>query len=97
MPGARAPNTVATMPTTIPSGIPLRELLEHRRLSHRDRRLAHVIGILRTRADSHEPAPSSLLQAIADFSRERSTVSRRLREIESGVDEASAPDVLEHA
>lgn len=74
---------------TIPSAAPLSELLEHRRLSHRNRRLAHVIGVLRMRADTHEQPPRSLLHAIADFSRERSTVSRRLREIEgdAGLDD----------
>lgn len=78
--------------STIPSAVPLRELLEHRRLAHRDRRLAHVIGVLRTRADSHEQPSHSLLHAIADFSRERSTVSRRLRELEgdAGLDDQMA-------
>lgn len=84
------------MPSTIPSDVPLRELLEHRRLSHRDRRLEHVIGVLRTRADSYEPVPRSLLQAIADFSRERSTVGRRLRELESSP-ATTAADVQEAA
>lgn len=69
------------MPTTLPSDVPLRDLLEQRRLTHRDRRLAHVLGVLRSRADAAPPASPSLLQAIADFSRERSTVARRLREL----------------
>ena len=70
------------MPATLPSDVPLRELLEHRRLAHRDRRLGRVIDVLRTRADAADPAPRSLLMAITDFSRERSSVERRLREIE---------------
>lgn len=69
------------MPTTMPSDAPLGAVLEQRRLVHRDQRLAHVIGLLRSRADAHDMPPRSLLQAIADFSREHSTVRRRLAEL----------------
>ena len=75
------------MPTPIPSDAPLRDLLEHSRLTHRDRRLDHVLGALRSRADAYDRTPHSLLHAIAEFSRERASVTRRLREIESRVGE----------
>lgn len=80
MPGRSCADTVARMPRTNPSDMSLREMLEQRRLAHRDRRLEHVISALRARADA-QPASGSLLQAIAEFSREHSTVRRRLREI----------------
>ena len=63
--------------------IPLQVMLEQRRLTHRDRRLAHVIGVLRSRADAHELPPRGLMLAITDFSREHSTVRRRLSELEA--------------
>ena len=71
------------MPATIPSDASLKTMLEQGRLTHRDRRLAHVIGVLRSRADRLERPPHSLLQAITDFSLEHSTVRRRLSEIEA--------------
>lgn len=70
------------MPTTIPSAVPLREMLEHRRLSLRDRRLTHVINTLRIRADGYESPPRRLLDAIAGFSSEHAALRRRLGEIE---------------
>lgn len=76
------------MTTTLPSDVPLRAMLEMRRLTHRDRRLEHVIGALRSRADLHEPPPQSLLHAISEFSRERATVRRRLHDLER---EGAAP------
>ena len=84
--------TFAAMATTTPSELPLRELLEHRRLAHRDRHLKHVIGVLRSRADFHDPVPRSLLRAIADFSHEHSSVGRRLREIEDAAATLPAED-----
>ena len=77
------------MPTILPSDVPLRAMLEQRRLTHRDRRLEHVIGVLRSRADLREPPPGLLLQAISEFSREHATVRRRLRKLQSE-DAASA-------
>jgi hypothetical protein len=71
-------------PSTIPSDAPLRELLEQRRLAHRDRRLERVLGLLRARADAHDAAPRSLMNAIADFSAERSALQRRMGELRGG-------------
>ncbi|MGI9098943.1 MAG: hypothetical protein ACR2H2_10725 [Solirubrobacteraceae bacterium] len=79
------------MRTAIPSNAPLREMLEHRRLALRDRRLAHVIAALRVRADAYESAPRSLLDAIAGFSAEQAALRRRLGEIERGARSATTP------
>jgi hypothetical protein len=86
--------TVGPMPmtTTIPSDMPLRDMLEHRRLALRDRRLAHVIVALRIRAEAYESAPRSLLDAIAGFSAEQAALRRRLGEIER----AARPDGAAH-
>jgi len=77
--------------TTILSDAPLREMLEHRRLALRDRRLAHVIAALRVRAEAYDSAPRSLLDAIAGFSAEQAALRRRLGEIERGAHPATAP------
>lgn len=91
-PGPATQGTVGAMPTTtIPSDVPLREMLEHRRLALRDRRLAHVIVALRIRAEGYESAPRSLLDAIAGFSAEQAALRRRLGEIERGARPGGAP------
>jgi hypothetical protein len=81
MPGPIAGTTVVGVrpSATIPSDASLQELLERRRVAQRDRRLAYVIGGLRTPANRGAPASSGLLQAITDASRARSNVRRRPR------------------
>jgi hypothetical protein len=77
--------------STIPSDAPLRQMLEHRRLVVGDRRLAHVLEVLRSRAGAQPTPPRSLMLAITGFSAERSELLRRLAEIESGSGAATDP------
>lgn len=69
----------------LPTGSdPIGTELERRRLEHRERRVAHVVGLLRARRETYRAGgtvPTPLGAAIRDFDRELAGVRRRLAEL----------------